>query len=640
MKALIRPFLAVAALAWLALSARADEPITLELDATQAPRKILHAHLVIPVKPGPLVLLYPKWIPGEHSPTGPITDMVGLTITAGGKRLAWRRDDEDLYAIHCQVPEGAKAVEVSLDYLLPAAKEGFSSAASSTAKLALLSWNHVLLYPKGRSIQEQTCQPSVKLPAGWKLGSALTPEKQTNQGTTFAPVSLEMLVDSPVLCGAHFREIRIGPMDGPPHYLDLACDSEDGLQISPELKSKYDRLVAEAGALFGSRHYGSYRFLVSLSENIAHFGLEHHQCSDDRGPERMFTDDDARRVWATLLSHEFVHSWNGKYRRPADMVTTDFQQAQHTRLLWVYEGLTQYLGVVLAGRSGLWTPEECRDNLAMIAEWAENQRGRTWRPLDDTTAAAPFLYYASASGGAWRRGVDFYDEGVLIWLEVDMMIRRQTDGRKSLDDFCRRFHGGPDTTPVVKPYTLDDVAQALDAIAPYDWKAHLSKRVTAVESTPPLEGIRQGGWKLSYTDKQSDLQKSHETQEKTINLGTALGLILKDDGTVVDVIPGKPAERAGMGPAMKIVAVNSRRFSDLGLRSAIAATANGAGGIQLLIENGDFFTTYKLDYRGGEKYAHLERDPAEKIDRLADILKPLTPAAASTKKVGGESSGR
>jgi predicted metalloprotease with PDZ domain len=621
-----RCLLALAILAAAPIAAEAQTskgpPITLAFDATDAPRRILHATLTIPAQPGPLTLYYPKWIPGEHGPTGPVTDLAGLKITAAGKVIAWRRDDLDMYAIHCKVPAGADAVEVSLSFLTPPGGSGFTSGGSCTPQLAVLSFNQVLLYPSGRPTRQIECRASLKLPAGWKLGTALPVRKQQGQTTEFETVSLDTLVDSPVLCGAHFREIALGPTSGPPHYLAMACDSAAGLQISPAMKENLDRLVVEAHKLFGSRHYRSYKFLLALSDNIAHFGLEHHESSDNRVPERMLLEDRMRKsTWAMLLPHEFVHSWNGKYRRPADMVTDDFQQPQKTRMLWVYEGLTQYLGYVLTARCGLWTPERFRDNLAGIAEWAQNQRGRTWRPLEDTATAAQLLFYARGDWSALRRSVDFYDEGVLLWLEIDTLIREKTKGKRSLDDFCRRFYGGEDGKPSLRPFTLNDLVADLNAVLEYDWKEHLRKRVAAPTPTPPLEGIERAGWKLTYSDKPSDLQQGNEGEQKLIDLSASVGLALKEDGTVIDVIPGKAAHKAGVGPGMKLIAVNGRRYSASLLREALAATKKGVK-LELLLENGEFFRTYALEYAGGERYPRLERD-AGRPDLLMAIVAPL-----------------
>jgi predicted metalloprotease with PDZ domain len=621
---------ALAATLLLAAQAQAQaakaRPLTIEVDLTEAPRKLLKSRLVIPARPGPLKLYYPKWIPGEHGPTGPITDLAGLKITAAGKAIPWRRDEVDMYALHCTVPEGADAVEVALNFLTPATTTGFSSGACCTHSLAVLNWNQVVLYPAGRPARAIECQASLRLPAGWKLGTALPVRKTEGEMTSFGTVSLEELLDAPVLCGAHLRDIPIGPAGGVPHSIAIACDSAAALEVSPALKANLDRLVEEAYKLFGARHYRAYKFLLTLSDQVAHFGLEHHECSDNRVPERLLVDGRMTKgLWATLLPHEYVHSWNGKYRRPADMITDDFQKPQRTRLLWVYEGLTQYLGVVLAARSGLWTPEQFRDNLAQIAEWAQNQRGRTWRPLEDTAVAAQLLYAARADWASWRRSVDFYDEGILLWLDIDTLIRQKSDGKLSLDDFCRRFHGGEGGAPRVKGFTLDELAADLNAVVPHDWKRLLIERVTATSAAAPLDGLKRGGWKLAYGAKRSGLHETREGDDKVIDLTASVGLLLKEDGTVGDVIPGKAAHRAGVGPGMKLIAVNGRRWSAPVLRAALAATKAG-GKLELLVENGEFFRTFALEHREGERYPRLEREAAAP-DVLAAIVRPLAPPA-------------
>jgi predicted metalloprotease with PDZ domain len=481
------------------LAGDAARPIELSVDATEAPRKLLHARLVIPTKPGPLTLYYPKWIQGEHQPNGPINDLSGLKIQASGKAITWKRDDLDLHAFHCTVPEGADAVEVSLDYLGNPTKEGYSAGASMTARLAVLNWHVVLMYPKGTPVREQRIRASLTLPQGWSAGTALPIETSKGTTTQFQTVSLERLADSTVLCGQYLKEVPLGPKEGPPHYLVLACDSAAGLELSPALKGHYERLVAEAGALFGARHYRSYRFLVTMSDQIRPTGIEHHECSDNRVPERFLIDDSYRKQWtAWLLAHEYTHSWNGKYRRPLGLATADFQKPMKTRLLWVYEGLTEYLGFVLAARSGLYTPELSKENWALVADWARNQTGRAWRPLEDTAAAAPYLYSSRGDWSRARRGVDFYDEGALLWLDADTLIREKTSGKKSLDDFCRAFHGGQSGPPEVKPYTLDDIVQTLNDVVAHDWRGFLNERLTSTSPDPPLDGITRAGWKVVY----------------------------------------------------------------------------------------------------------------------------------------------
>jgi predicted metalloprotease with PDZ domain len=462
------------------------------------------------------------------------------------------------------------------------------------------------------------------LPQGWKSASPMPGHSQKGDVVDFDAVSLETLIDSPVLCGRHLRDIALGSStgNGQQHSIAVACDSAAGVDIDDVLKANLDRLVDEAGRLFGSRPYRSYKFLFALSDSVAHFGLEHHESSDNRGPERLLADARLKKTnWGQLLPHEYVHAWNGKYRRPIDMITDDFQKPQRTKLLWVYEGLTQYLGVVLTARCGIWTPEQFRDSLAGVAAWAGNQRGRTWRPLEDTAVAAQLLYGARGEWGAWRRGTDFYDEGVLLWLDIDTLIRQKSEGKKSLDDFCRRFFAAGPNAPRVRPYNLDELVAELNAVHGYDWKAFFAKRLTTASPEPPLDGIARGGWKLAYGEKQSDFQTANDEDGKTADFSSSLGVLLKEDGYVNDVIPGSAAHKAGVGPGMKLVAVNTRRFSPQVLRDALGGDRK-AGGIALLLESGDFYHTFKLDYQGGSRYPRMERDP-EAPDLLGAIVQPL-----------------
>ncbi len=602
-----------------------NSPITLQVNATDAPRGILRARMHIPAQPGPLTLVYPKWIPGEHGPTGPITDLAGLRMSAAGHPVEWQRDAEDMFAFHLEVPAGADAVEVALDFLLPPGSGDFSSGASATAQLLDLSWNQVLVYPQGSKPGELQFAVELFLPQGWKFGTALKSLGHRLGGfLQFAPVSLETLVDSPVIAGAHYRSIDLSPQASPPHELDMVADSAAALEIKPEDSLHFAGLVKETGALFGARHYQSYHFLLTLSDHVAHFGLEHHESSDNREAEKYLTDEDERMRGGYLLCHEMVHSWNGKYRRPAGLATADFQQPMKTELLWVYEGLTDYLGILLAARSGLWTNENFREYIALEAALLDRTPGRDWRSLADTTVAAQLLYNARDEGAAWRRGTDFYEEGDLIWLEADVLIRQQTQGRRSLDDFCKKFYGGQSGPPQVVPYTREDVVAALNEIAPHDWGEFFQKRVYAANPRAPLGGIEGGGWRLNYTNAVPAMLRVRESAHKYTDLRMSLGLKVKEDGYLIDVIPGSPADKAGLGVSMKLVAVNGRRWTPEILRAAVKFAATDPAPVELLVENQDYFKTCKLDYHDGEKYAQLERDPS-KPDLLDEILKPLAP---------------
>jgi predicted metalloprotease with PDZ domain len=604
----------------------ADEqrPIELSVDAREAPRRIYHARLVIPARPGALTLCYPKWLPGTHSPSGPISNLAEITIRAGGKSVPWQRDEVDAYLLHCRVPDGADKIDVGLTVLMSA-----SGRWSPTPRLAAFNWNQVVLYPRGTPARRLPIRAQLRLPEGWKLGTALPIEKQDEAGTRFATASLETLIDSPVLCGEYFREIPIRTKSGPPHYVILAADGEAALDLSPGLKTGCDRLVGEAEALFGGRHYNSYRFLLALSDHLSFSGLEHHESSDNHGPERALLEAGGRDIVGYLFAHEYVHSWCGKYRRPADMITADFNQPQRTRLLWVYEGLTDYLGYVLAGRAGLWTPQTCRDHLALVAETMRNQRGRSWRSLEDVAIAAHSLGQAPGDWTSRRRSTfDYYWEGVLLWLEVDMLIREKTGGKRSLDDFCRRFFGG-NGGPIVNSYTFADLSATLAEVAPYDWKSFLTRRVAATAEKAPLEGIRLAGWRLSYGPEPTGWSKTWAGMRKQIDLSSSLGLSFKPDGGVGDVIPQTPADKAGIAPGMKLLAVNGRRWSEPRLLDALKA-APTTGKVELLLENGDLFRTFTLDYRDGPRFPRLERLAPEGSEQLSRLLAPLvkdTPSA-------------
>ena len=626
--------LALAAMSlFLSANARAQTkagPIRLVVDASQAAQKILHTHLEIPVTPGPLTLYYPEWIPGEHMPDGPIIEVAGMKFSGAGKTIPWRRDLVEMFSIHLTIPAGVTSLIADFDFLLSAPATGYSAGASATNSLALLSWNQVLLYPKGFNIHDVTFTPSLKLPDGWKYGTALPGAKRNGDMIDFSPVALNTLVDSPVIAGKYFREIELTPGQNPAHFMDIAADSESALAMSPDTQAHFHQLVAEAGALFGSRHYRDYHFLLTLSDDVAHFGLEHHESSDDRTPERSLIDDAELIVFAGLLPHEFVHSWNGKYRRPEGLATADYQQPMKDDLLWVYEGLTEYLGSVLTVRSGLLTKDQGMDELAELAATYENRPGRDWRPLQDTADAAPFLYNATEDWSNWRRGTDFYEEGELLWLDVDETLRGLTKDQKSMNDFCRIFHGGPGGAPALKTYTFEDVVATLNSLAPYDWAGFLRARLDGTSTKTPIEAVENGGWKLVYTEESNATEEIQSMLEKRLNLTFTVGMVISDDGTVGDVIHGAPAYNAGIGPGMKIIAVNGKQYSPDEMRQAVAESKSSTAPIQLIVANGAQFQTRSIDYHGGLRCPHLVRD-ASRPNYLGEILKPMAPAIGTAQ---------
>jgi predicted metalloprotease with PDZ domain len=610
-----------------AMGQSAAAPIRLMVDASQAPQKILHARMEIPVQSGPLTLYYPEWIPGEHMPDGPIIQVAGMKFSGGGKTIPWRRDLVEMFSIHVDVPAGVTTLVADFDFLLSGPASGFSAGASATASLDVLSWNQVLLYPKGLPAKDIIFAPSLRLPAEWKFGTALPIAKQEGAAIEFAPVALTNLVDSPVLSGRYYRAIQLTPGQNPSHEIDIAADSAAALAMTPDTQLQLRNLVTEAYALFGVRHYRDYHFLLTLSDDVAHFGLEHHESSDDRTAERSLIDDAERIEFATLLPHEYVHSWNGKYRRPAGLATPDYQQPMKDDLLWVYEGLTEYLGEVLTARSGLQTPEQWREDFAGLVAQYENRPGRDWRPLQDTADAAPFLYDATNDWSNWRRGTDFYEEGELLWLDVDETLRTITKDKKSIEDFCRIFHGGAGGQPELKTYTFEDVVATLNRVAPYDWAGFLRARLDGVATKTPNEAVEKSGWKLVYNEQPNTVLEIEEELARHASFSLTVGFSASDEGTVADVIHGGPAYIAGIGPGMKIVAVNGAQFSPDAMRDAIAAGKNTTAPIQLIVANGAQFRTFSVDYHGGLRYPHIERDES-RPDYLGEITRALVQSAA------------
>ncbi|MGP8252605.1 MAG: M61 family metallopeptidase [Terracidiphilus sp.] len=587
--------------------------ISLTVDGTDNAEKLLRVHEAIPVAPGPVTLYYPKWIPGEHGPDGPIESVAGLKFEAGGKVIPWTRDTLDAFTFHLDVPAGASQLEASFDVIEP---DGFSA----TDKLFVLEWNDALLYPAGAPSSEITFEPTLIVPEGWKYGTALPVAGEKGNRISFKPISLELLVDSPVIAGQYYRAIDITPPGELVHHeLDMVADSEAALAISPEVQKGMVNLVAEAGKLFGTRHYRDYHFLLTLSDHVAHFGLEHHESNDSRLPERALIGPGAGMMVGTLLPHEYVHSWNGKFRRPADLSTPDFEKPMQDDLLWVYEGLTEYLGPMLGARSGLMTPEQYREMLASdAASLGPGRPGRTWRPLQDTATAIAGFGMGGFRGGwtNWRRSSDYYPEGDLLWLEVATIIHQVTNGQKSIDDFCHLFHGGANNGPELKPYTFDDVVAALNQVAPYDWAAFLRQHLDSTSPDMPEAGLENGGWKVDFTDQQPHMPGRRGAPSDAYSIGLQLG----EEGQVGDAIVGGPAFKAGISSGMKVAGVNGRLYNHDLLEDAIKAAQSSGAPISLLVLNDEYYFTANVDYQGGLRYPHLKRDDS-KPDYLDDLIK-------------------
>ena len=604
-------FCLIAILAVAAPLALAGESIPLTVDATKTQQKILRVHEVIPVKTGPLTLYYPKWIPGEHGPVGPISSLNGLKFEADGKTIPWRRDLLDVFTFHLEIPAGVSHLDARFDFIEPVGN-------SASDKLIVLEWNDVVLYPAGTPAEQQSYEAKLLLPDGWKFGSSLPIEKQSGSEVSFKPISLDMLVDSPVIAGQYYRAIDITPAGEPIHHeIDLAADSEAALNMSPENQKEMVNLVAESGKLFGARHYRDYHFILALSDHVAHFGLEHHESNDSRLPERALLLPSSGMSLGGLLAHEFVHSWNGKFRRPASLTVPYYEEPMETDLLWGYEGLTDYLGPLLAVRSGLWTEEQYHDQMASIAAaLGPGRPGRTWRPLLDTAVGEP-----GVTGGrgwsAWRRGTDYYDEGDLLWLEVATIIHRESHGQKSIDDFCHAFHGGPNNGAEVKTYSFDQLVSALNAVAPFDWAAFFHTRLDSTAAEAPVAGIENGGWKVEFSDQPQHAPGRQNAPGDIYTLGLQLGA----DGTVSDAVVGSPAFEAGISSGMKVIGVNGRVYNHELLDDAVKAAKDSSQPITLLVVDDEYIRTCTINYHGGERYPHLVR-VNDRPDYLDELIKP------------------
>jgi predicted metalloprotease with PDZ domain len=595
-------------------------PITLLLDAVQAPRKLLHVRLEIPVAAGNLTLVYPKWLPGEHGPTGPLANLVDLHLSASGKEVSWQRDPLDMFQLHVVVPAGATQLVAEADFLYPGEGGNFTSGPGATDALAVINWNSVALYPAGTSADALRIAPSLRLPAGWSSATSLTKEAETDGLIRFAPVSLTTLIDSPVLAGAHLVDLDLGTHHGVAHHLSIAADRAADLEKAQELTVPMSRLVDEALALFGARHYDSYRWLLALSDHVQHFGLEHHQSSDNRREEETLVKEENRRTLPGLLAHEYVHSWNGKYRRPAGLLSPTYQEPMQGALLWTYEGLTEHLGFLLPTRAGMWTPEYYREQVAAIAATLDAQTGRGWRPLADTAVAAQVLFESPREGRPRRRGTDFYDESVFLWLDVDTLLRERSGGKVTLDDFCQKFHGGADSGPAVVPYSREDLVKTLNSLVPYDWPSVLAEHVDRMQPHLPMAGLERAGWRLVYSDQPNLAISDSDERREEHDWRFSLGFAVDKDDIVQDVLPDSPAGRAGMAGGEKLLGVGGHVYTERAVDAALAEAKGGTAPIEVIAAYGDAVRVYRLDDHGGPRAPHLERI-AERPDLLAEILR-------------------
>jgi predicted metalloprotease with PDZ domain len=617
-------------------------PIQITADLSDAPRKLFQAEVDLPVTAGPLTLTTPKWIPGHHRPYGPVENITGVVFTANGQPLAWRRDDVDLYQFHLTIPEGVTTLHAHLDCIV---------VANVSQKTAVLDWENLLLYPANTPVRDIAIQPSVIVPAGWGVGTALTPIGDgaypipipaSGSTTHFAVTSVEQLQDSPIMTGQYFHEFALAPEISPKHYIDVVSDIPEDSNLRPAVLAELANLVREADALYRSHHYNHYHFLLTLSDAATgERTLEHGQSSENGVAQKTFSDDSYQLPDADMLPHEYTHSWNGKYRRPIGLYQPDFATPQQGALLWVYEGLTQYLGTVLAARAGLMSQGQFRDVLAMTAAFLDNTIGRQWRTTEDTAIASSILRNPNLAWYNWRRGQDYYDDGRFVWLDADTLIRKTTNNQKSLDDFARIFLGqGGITGPLIVTYTFDEVVRDLNELVPYDWATFLHDRIDKLNRHADLVGIERSGYKLVYADKPNPSEASFTgkdaayytgTDEHGVNAWYSIGLLINGDGNILDVRWNGPADRAKIAPGSKIIAVNGQAFSSDLLRAAIRDAKGKSEPIHLIVQVDNFVSTADIDYHDGERYPVLERvdgTPAY----LDDIIKPLASSQPAQPK--------
>jgi predicted metalloprotease with PDZ domain len=606
-----------------AAEAPVDRPyagiIRLEVDTTDVTHHVFSVKESIPVPPGPLTLFYPKWVPGSHAPAGNISGLSGLVIEAGGHRLEWVRDTVDVYAFHVDVPDGATKIDLRFQFL--SAGDGNEGRVVTTPEMLNLQWYSVVLYPAGYFAHGITFDASIRLPDGWQFASALDVASQAGSSISFKPVSLETLVDSPIFSGIYAKRVDLDTGSSPAR-LNIFADRADLLEAKPEQLDAHRALVTQAWRLFNSRHYDHYDFLLALTDRMGGIGLEHHRSSENGTVPTYFTEWDKNPDARDLLPHEYTHSWNGKFRRPADLWTANFNEPMRDSLLWVYEGQTQYWGFVLAARSGLLTKDQAIDAIAATAAAFQHRVGREWRSLQDTTNDPIIEMRRPLPWRSWQRSEDYYSEGELIWLDVDTLIRELSNGQRSLDDFARAFFGISDGKYEPETYTFADVVSALNAVRPYDWEKFLRVRLDG-HAGAPLDGLARGGYSLTYSDAPTDYFKKLETRRKIVDLTYSLGFVVGRESKLVDVLWDGPAHAAGLTAGTQIVAVNGVTYDSDRLRDIVKHSGSDTAPIELLVKNGDRYSTIRIDYHDGARYPHLTRIP-DTPARLDQILAPRT----------------
>lgn len=575
--------------------------IAISVDATDTARAVFRVRQTIPVAgPGPLTLLYPEWLPGNHAPRGPIASIAGLKVSGGGQPIAWKRDPADVYAFHVDVPQGVQSIDVEFQHLSPTQPD--QGRIVMTPDMMNVQWEKMTLYPAGYFVRNITVQPTITLPAGWQGATSLDVATKSGDRIAYQPVSYETLVDSPMFAGRHFQAVPLAKDVN----LNLVADRAEDLASTPEQIAAHKKLVDQTLKLFGTQHYDEYEFLVALTDKLGGIGLEHLRSSENSHPRTYFTEWDKGSAGRDLLAHEMTHSWNGKYRRPADLFTPDYRVPMRNSLLWVYEGQTQFWGNILSARSGMMPVEDVKDELARTAAYYDTLPGRSWRPLVDTTNDPIVASRRPKAFSSWQRSEDYYSEGMLIWLDVDSIIREQTRGKRSIDDFARAFFGIDPGEEGISTYTFEDVVATLNQVTPYDWAGYLDRRVNQVGKAP-LEWIGRGGYRLVYSETPTDYFKSREKDREVVDLTYSIGITLGKEGEINGVAWDSPLFNEGVTTGTKILAINGRAYSDDDFKAAITAAKGTREPIRLLVNKGEIFRTVDLNYHDGLRYPRLER---------------------------------
>jgi predicted metalloprotease with PDZ domain len=595
--------------------------LKLDVDATDLDRRIFRVRETIPLaEAGPVTLLYPQWVPGGHSPRNPLLDVAGLVVRANGQPIAWTRDPVEVYALHVTPPPGARTLEVEFQFVSPTAAD--QGRVMVTPEMLNAQWIALALYPAGYFTRRIPVEASIRLPQGWGYGTALETASERDGLVHFKPTDVETLMDSPLFAGRYFRRYDLDTSGRSPVRLNIVADRPELLAATPDQIEKHRELVRQADRLFGARHFDHYDFLFALTERMGGIGLEHHRSSENATDPEYFTDWTHNAPSRNILPHEYSHSWDGKFRRPADLWTPNYSYPMRNSLLWVYEGQDQYWGYVLGARSGLVSKAQTLDAIAMTAAtYSAGRPGRQWRSVADTTNDPIIAARRPIPWTSWQRSEDYYSEGQLIWLEADAIIRERSQGRRSLDDFARAFFGIDDGSWTPVTYTFEDVVAALNAVEPYDWAGFLDGRLRQVSPALPLEGLTRAGWRLAYSETPTEYWNDSEANRKVSDLTYSLGLTLNREGQATAVLWDSPAFKAGMAIGDRILAVNGIAYDVGRLKEAVRAAKAARDPIVLIVRNGDHFRTVPLAYHDGLRYPRLERIEG-KPDLLSLILAP------------------